>query len=152
MNYYEWAARWGVNPAAIDELKRLVGVDAFPTANTGATTENGVQQRVRLEASKRGELLWRNNVGACVDDRGNHIRYGLCNESRQMNKRVKSSDLIGITPVVVTQQIVGMTVGVFTAVECKAPGWRYTGNEHESAQYKFGEIVLSHGGIFKFTN
>ena len=69
-----------------------------------------------------------------------------------MNQKIKSSDLIGITSVVVTESMLGQTVGIFTAIECKAPGRQYTGNAHEEAQRKFGEIIMSHGGIFQFVN
>jgi hypothetical protein len=149
MNLYEWGARWGLPQAAIDELRNGMGLGEL-TAREGATSEAGSQQRVRLEAAAAGAVLWRNNVGACVDDRGNHIRYGLCNESRQMNEKVKSSDLIGITPVLIESYHVGFKMGVFTAREVKAPGWQWSGTPREVAQRKFGEIVMSHGGDFQF--
>lgn len=149
MNLYEWGARWGLPPAAIDDLRQGMGLSDL-TPQDGATTEAGSQQRVRLEAAADGGILWRNNVGACVDDRGNHIRYGLCNESKKMNQKVKSSDLIGITPMLVQPHHVGYKIGVFTAREVKTPGWQWKGDAHELAQRKFGEIVMSYGGDFQF--
>lgn len=150
MNLYAWGAKWGIPQEAIDDLRGNMGLTTlFPTGD--ATSEAGASKRVRLEAAARGEVLWRNNVGACVDDRGNHIRYGLANESKAMNKNVKSSDLVGIRPVMVTPEMVGYKVGIFTAREVKRPGWVYTGGPREVAQRKFGEIVLSHGGDFEFT-
>ena len=62
------------------------------------TTESNVTAAIRLEAAQAGHLLWRNNVGACVDTRGRYIRYGLANESKAVNANIKSSDLVGITP------------------------------------------------------
>ena len=82
-------------------------------------SETVVQQQARLKLARIGSQMWRNNVGACVDDAGRLVRYGLANESSQMNRCIKSSDLIGITPVVVTPDMVGKTIGVFTALECK---------------------------------
>ncbi len=43
----------------------------------------------------------------------------MANDSAQLNAVFKSSDLIGITPVVIEPQDIGRAVGVFTAIECK---------------------------------
>ena len=70
------------------------------------------------------------------------VRYGLGNDSAQVNAVLKSSDLIGITPV--------GGVGIFTSYEIKKPGWRYTGTPREVAQLRWLELVVSLGGIGKF--
>ena len=115
-------------------------------------SENRVQTAARLTASRQGKRLWRNNNGACKDENGRLIRYGLGNDSKRLNSKVKSSDLIGITPVVITQEMVGQTVGIFTSVECKKEGWVYTGTPREVAQAAWLTIVRSMGGIGKFIN
>jgi hypothetical protein len=74
-----------------------------------------------------------------MDERGVPVRYGLANESAKINKIVKSSDLIGIS-----------SQGQFLAIECKRPGWKYTGNEHEAAQLAFITFIHSMGGDAKF--
>lgn len=115
--------------------------------------EAAVQQRVQLELARRGALVYRNNVGACVDETGRMIRYGLANDSAQMNKVLKSSDLIGVVPVLIGPQHVGRTLGVFAAVEVKHPGWHLTpGDSRAHAQAKFIELVRSVGGIGGFVN
>ena len=143
-----WASKWGIPPAALTELFDHP-VTSTPLAGM---SEAAVQQRVELAASKQGARLWRNNVGACEDQNGNHIRYGLANRSSQQNKHIKSSDLIGITPVRVVPSMVGGILGVFTAIECKHGGWNYKGDDHEQAQDRFLKLVQSLGGIAKFEN
>lgn len=109
-------------------------------------SEATIQKKIRLAYANNGVTLWRNNVGACQDASGNFIRYGLANESKQMNDNIKSSDLIGIKPIVITQDMVGATIGQFVAIETKRPGWKYTGTDREKAQLKFIELVKRLGG------
>lgn len=147
----EWARRWQINPAAITELKNTLSVNTNPS-QSNEDSEAAVQARIRIAASKRGWRLWRNNVGACYDDEGNFIRYGLCNDSKKLNAAVKSSDLIGIKPVQITQKMVGKIIGQFVAREVKAPTWKYKGNKREQAQLAFIQLVVSLGGNARFTN
>ena len=71
-----------------------------------------IQQHIRLALSGAGAVMFRNQVGATHTPDGRLVRFGLC---------VGSSDLIGWTPVVITEDMVGQTVAVFTACEVKAP-------------------------------
>lgn len=105
---------------------------------------------LRLEAAKWGGFLWRNNSGAFQDERGNFVRYGLANDSAKLNAVLKSSDLIGFTPVVIQAQHVGMRLAVFTAVECKHDGWRAPRDDRERAQQAFVDLVASNGGFGSF--
>jgi len=146
-----WAMRWHVPDAAIKEIFNLYGVDVMPTSDM---SEAAITQRVRLKASQKGARLWRNNVGAYDPENPptSWTRWGLCNESAAQNKKLKSSDLIGITPIVIAQQHVGQTFGIFTAYELKAGGWKYSGNQREQAQFSFINLVSAMGGIAKFIN
>ena len=109
--------------------------------------ESASSSHIRLTAAQLGVDLWRNNVGACTDKDGRLIRYGLCNDSAGLNKRIKSSDLIGITPVLITPDMVGQMVGVFTAVETKASDWQFMPNDQRAiAQAVFHDIVKNAGG------
>jgi hypothetical protein len=114
--------------------------------------EAEVQSKIRLEASKEGITLWRNNVGAAQTREGRWVRYGLCNDSQKLNKYLKSSDLIGIKPVVITPDMVGQTVGVFVARECKASNWIYKDTEREKAQKRFIDLINSLGGDAGFVS
>ncbi len=149
-NLYQWAARWGVSLEAIADLREELGLNELVVPE-GATTEHGAAQRMRLQASQQGSILWRNNVGVFDDVRGIPVRYGLANESKQMNKKTKSSDYIGIRPVTITPEMVGDVIGQFVARETKKPGWTYSGTERETAQNKFLWIVFSHGGDARFS-
>lgn len=139
MNLYEWAIKWGIPIEAIADYRQQVGID-MPAAGSTDGSEAGTLKRVRLEAAQQGILLWRNNVGVARDETDRVIRYGLANDSAALNKRVKSSDLIGIKP-----------GGQFIAREVKRPGWKYTGSATEAAQLRFIELVLANGGDAQFT-
>jgi len=141
----QWAARWGLPPQALQELTDALTVTA---SHADGKSEAYVQQQVRLETSRRGARLFRNNNGACKSEDGRMIRYGLGNDSAQVNNVLKSSDLIGITPVSVN----GNPVGVFTSYEIKKPGWQYTGTPREVAQLRWLELVVSLGGIGRFVS
>lgn len=133
-----WATRHNVTPAALADLRAiLIGAPPAPSDATGS--EAAVLNAVRIEASRRGWRLWRNNVGAGKID-GQFVRWGLANESSAMNKQVKSADLIGLTD-----------TGRFVSIECKRPGWRYTGTEREVAQARWAAMVIALGGIAGFS-
>jgi hypothetical protein len=103
-------------------------------------SEAGVQSRVRLEAARKGYLVFRNNVGAMEDVNGRVVRFGLANDSAALNKRIKSCDLIGIKP-----------GGQFWCREVKHASWHYTGTEREEAQLRFIQLILSLGGDAAFS-
>ena len=152
MNLNQWAIKWGVPFEAIQDLRGQMGLVATDPNRIQGMSEAAVQANITLEASTGGGRLWRNNVGALLDKRDVPVRYGLCNTSPQMNKLIKSSDLIGIMPVLITESMVGATIGQFTARECKEAAWVYTGTEHEVAQLKFLELVTRLGGNAAFAN
>jgi len=146
-----WANRWQIPQDALNDLRHTLGAVDQPEHVHG-TSEAVIQQRVRLSASETGARLWRNNNGVAQNPTGQPVRYGLANESTKINRVLKSSDLIGITPVIITPEHVGHTVGVFTAIEVKKSGWCFRGASRETAQLKFILLVLSMGGIGKFNS
>lgn len=150
---YKWAIRHHVGIDAINELSILFGlngdVHTLPPEITG-TSEVAVQNAVRLEASRKGVRLWRNNVGALLDARGVPVRYGLANDSKQLNKVIKSGDLIGWRAVHIAREHLGTTIAQFVSRECKPVGWRYTATEHEAAQLAWAQLVTVGGGDAAF--
>jgi hypothetical protein len=149
MTLDKWATRWHIPPVALAELKASMGIYPAPVTVAGVS-EAAVQQQIRLEAGRRGVALFRNNNGACMDEDGRMIRYGLANDSPAMNKTLKSSDLIGITPHVVAVADVGSTIGVFTSIEVKRAGWAFRGNNREQAQLAWIQLVKKLGGRAMF--
>jgi hypothetical protein len=76
----------------------------------------------------------------------------LANESDAMNRTIKSADLIGIRPLLITEADVGRIVGQFLSREVKAPGWRPRANDpHETAQRAWARLVADLGGDAAFT-
>lgn len=146
MNIDEWAARWQIPHQAIEELLMMPLPESAPAENT----EAAILGSIRLKASQLGCILWRNNNGATKTEDGRHLRFGLGNDSPRINKEFKSSDLIGVTPVMVTQQHVGKIIGVFTAIEGKHGAWSWSGTEREKAQWKYIMLVRNKGGFAGF--
>jgi UDP-N-acetylenolpyruvoylglucosamine reductase len=144
MDFYNWAARWQIPAAAIQELKQVFNLQ--PSTVAPVLSEAAVSNLIKAEASAKGMRLWRNNVGAGTLDNGSFIRFGLANESSQINKVIKSADLIGIKPVVIQPYHVGGVIGQFVSREIKRPGWRYAGTEREQAQLKWAELIAYLGG------
>lgn len=149
---HEWAKRHNVSHAALSELAQIMGVESTEHTSGSDKPEARVQDAARLAASKMGWRLWRNNKGVLKDDRGVPVRFGLVNDTKELGERVRSSDLIGIRPVIITPDMVGTTLGQFVAREIKKEKWKFTGTEREVGQLTFGEIVTSLGGDFKFWN
>ena len=134
----EWASVWGVPQAALQDLIARLTVADYVPAEEGRS-EAAVQADIRLAAAKRGDMvLWRNNSGAYQNDQGQWVRYGLCNDSAQQNKRMKSADLIGIH----------RPSGRFVSIEVKRPGWKHSdASERDRAQAAWAATVAAMGGV-----
>lgn len=149
---YQWAARHGVSMTAVHELQAIFGMHGghvMPSQATGVS-EGAVASVVRLEGSRKGVRLFRNNVGVLPDLRGVPVRYGLANESKHMNEKIKSADYIGWRKVLIEQRHVGTMLAQFVSRETKKVGWRYTGTPHEVAQLAWAQLVTVDGGDAAF--
>lgn len=140
----EWAQRWGIPAAAVDDLCRSCVYT--PEVVEDAKSEARVQSEVRLEAARAGVYLFRNNVGALLNDRGQYVRYGLGNDSSKVNEHLKSADLVGVRKKLILPQDVGRYVGEFVSRECKASDWKWSGTEHEIAQARWAALINGQGG------
>ncbi len=96
-------------------------------------SEMDLLREIQVAMSGFGCRLLRNNNGVAMNSQGRPVRFGL---------GVGSSDLIGWTPVVITPQMVGKTLAVFTAAEVKASRGKLTDD-----QANFLAAVDAAGGI-----
>lgn len=146
----QWAARHGVAADAVAELAGLLGAVASAAARDDAS-ESNVQSRVRLAGPAAGFRLFRNNCGVLTDERGVPVRFGLANDSKKLNEKLKSHDLIGWRRLAVTPDMVGKTVAQFASLECKHANWKP--GEHrdrEQAQMRWATLVAADGGFSRF--
>ena len=97
--------------------------------------ETTLQQQIRLALGTRPDArLFRNQVGSLPDPRtGRLVTFGLARGS---------ADLIGWRTVVVTPDMVGQRLAVFTSIEIKTP----TGRVRPEQQAWLG-VVRGAGGI-----
>ena len=79
------------------------------------TSEQHIQQHIRLACSTGPVRLFRNNTGVLRDANGRPVQFGLCKGS---------GDLIGWTTRMITADMVGQQVAVFTSIEVKTPTGR----------------------------
>lgn len=148
---HEWAADWGVPAAAIADLTARLVRGSEPAPGETATSEGWVQAEIRKECAGKGVLLWRNNVGVLKDQNGRAVRFGLCNESKRLNEKFKSSDLIGVRCTIITPDMVGKKIGQFVAREVKKSGWKCNpADPHTAAQLNYLLLVASFGGDAAF--
>ncbi len=93
--------------------------------------ETYIQSEIIRTVDKLNNVrLFRNNTGML-----NGIRFGLC---------VGSSDLIGFQSIMVTPEMIGQKLAVFTALEVKTAKGKAT-----PAQTKFIEMVRVFGWFFR---
>jgi hypothetical protein len=100
-----------------------------------ANAETTLQQQIRVAVGSRSDLrLFRNQVGSLPDPRtGRLVTFGLARGS---------ADLIGWRTVVVTPEMVGQRLAVFTSIEVKTA----TGRLRPEQQAWLG-VVRGAGGV-----
>lgn len=115
------------------------------------SSESRVQSEIRLYAANNTHKLLRNNSGALPDQTGRIVRYGLGNDSAALNKVYKSSDLIGLTRVLIQPHHVGRVMAILTCLEVKGSDFKGTPrNDRERAQAAFIQDMVRHGAIGGF--
>lgn len=160
-SFETWAAQ---HPQAYRDLLQVIAPPAL-TGGEAGVSEARAQQQARLDIVHAGAMSWRNNVGATpavtqhtcpkcrfhFEERQQPVRYGLANDSPQLNKRIKSGDLILAIPRIITPDMVGQKFAQFGSVEVKRPGWQYTGTKQEPAQAAWAALINNLGGFATFS-
>lgn len=121
--------------------------------------ESPVQRSGWLALARMGALVWRLNTGKAWVASGKPVRltdgsvklpggrpialgFGLMSN----DPVVGAGDLIGCTPVVITKEMVGKTIGVFSSFEAK----RTEGGRRSADQIRWAGIISNAGGIAGF--
>lgn len=156
----DWAELWGIPQEALDDLTDRSVYACAPSdgAALKSHAESYVQSMVRLNAPAAGIVLWRNNVGAGKTESGSFVRYGLANDSKQLNETIKSGDLIGWQTVLIGPEHVGQRFARFVSIECKEVGWEFgragpntEQGKREKAQQRWVQMVVAAGGVACFS-
>ena len=98
-----------------------------------ASSEQTIQQHIRLACSIGTCRLFRNNTGTLRDINGRPVTFGLCKGS---------ADLIGWRSVTITPAMVGQTLAIFTSIEVKSSRGRVNPEQQQLLQ-----AVAAAGGI-----
>ena len=111
-------------------------------------------KQIDEEAWEAHPFTWPNNRGQGIlknKGRETYIRYGFPppppkrknkKASEQKKDDLKGGDRIGWTEVIITPDMVGKKIAVFTNIEIKGPG-----DTLKPGQKKFHNMILSHYGI-----
>ncbi len=111
------------------------------------TTETDIQRQIQLALSSPTGRMFRNTVGEGWH--GKVVHQTPTHITLQHYRHVKfglapgSSDLIGLHSLLITPQMVGRRVAVFTAIEVKRP----KGKKAIEEQRRFIEMASELGGI-----
>lgn len=131
------------------------------------STEAPVQASTRIEASRIGARLFRNNRGTFYamdavkrlialvikgDLAGARMQTGRQRIYSAGLEATGASDLVGDFPVTITPEMVGMTLAVAFYVEVKEPNWKKPSGETEMQQLNFITQANARGAIAFFLN
>lgn len=120
------------------------------------TPETTAKRVVLLRAGEYRSRLFKNNTGVAYTEYGRPVFFGLGNDGTKDDESFRTPDDIGWTPVLITPEMVGKTVAVFTAIESKKLGFivkpDYNKKTREYGQNKFMNLVNLNNGIAGFAS
>ena len=97
-------------------------------------SEKLIEQKIMLSLSKKGCKVFKNSNGMAYTKDGTPFRHGFGDGS---------SDIIACVPTIITKDMVGKTIGIFTAIEVKK---NRTGYKATDKQKAFINAISSCGG------
>lgn len=119
-----------------------------------ATPEAKASHSSGLRAAEWGSRMFRNNSGSFYSPSGALVRFGLMENMKKWLNKYRSSDKIGFTPVLITPEMVGKTIPVFTSFEDKKETFvirdTYKKGSREWMQNNWCEFICKAGGIAGF--
>ncbi len=121
-----------------------------------STPEAKASLRVCLRANKRGCRLLRNNTGVAYDQSNRPVFFGLGNVGKKKKGDDRTPDWVGWHNTLVTQDMVGKMLPVFTAIDAKREGFKhkekYPINSTENGQNNFFNKVIRANGLAGFAS
>ncbi len=105
---------------------------------------NKVVPNILLECGKHNMRLFKNIRGMFYTKDGREIKAGLMADH--------SGDLVGWTKIVITPDMVGRSVAIYTEIEAKNSKWKKPKNQHEKDQAERMEKIKTFGGIAAILN
>ena len=121
-----------------------------------STPEQKASLLVRLRANQRGCRLMKNNTGVAYDQFNRPVFFGLDNEGKKGPDDIRTPDWVGWHNVLITPEMVGKSIPVFTAIDAKKLGFKrkdsYSKGTREFGQNKFFQQVKKVNGVAGFAS
>lgn len=118
------------------------------------TPEGKASLDVRLRANAKGCRLYKNNTGVAFSEDNRPVFFGLGNDGTKDKESIRTPDWVGWLNVVITPEMVGKSIPVFTAIDAKKVGFipkkSYPVGTREYGQQKFFNIVIDSNGLAGF--
>ena len=97
--------------------------------------ETNIQNRIMLELSAAGWMVWRNNTGSfrTMNDPNRIIKVG----------QVGSPDILAVRPTVITADMVGQTIGVCVGIEVKTATGKQRPEQNNGRKCLSGTVAFT---------
>lgn len=113
------------------------------------TPEQQASEKVEMFAPSLGFTLMRNNNGACKNQEGRLVRFGVGHISEK--DIMKSGDFVGTLEITITPEMVGKTVPIYCNVEIKPETFKlkdeYKSGSREDKQWQHCKFIIDKGGF-----
>lgn len=120
------------------------------------TPEAIAKEIVQLRAGAWGARLFKNNTGVAYTEQGRPVFFGLGNDGVKNDESFRTPDEVGWTRVLITPEMVGKHIPVFSCFDAKKLGFvqraSYPKGSREYGQQKFFDMVIFNNGIAGFAS
>ncbi len=119
-----------------------------------ATPEGYATDAVKSRLRDWKSITFRNNSGSMQTPSGGYVCFGLGHISKKSLETYRSGDEVGFTNILITQEMVGKTLPVFTNIEVKRLEFNeilhYSPKTREYGQNNFNNLIKANNGIAGF--